>query len=258
MWAVATRCCLSVELVDEELKPSLVTSMEKAGSVRTLMMPDDALARERNDVARSIEQLEEAHKLLESAPSLGVSLQELSRIASTAAAASADEGEGSRLGENAAAPAAAASAQAQAAAAGAPVAFGAKSNGPPLTLTPLGGAGAGFSFAASPTTDASLRPQGGFSAVSPPAQPALAFGAGAPAANPFAAKQAVPSFGGGLFGGGAPAAAAAPAPVFTFKHDANAPPPAILGAAPPADPAKPVPKPSGFSFADGLAPPPKP
>lgn len=42
---MACRCNLSAELIDQKLKPALVTATESAGSLCTLMAPDDALAR---------------------------------------------------------------------------------------------------------------------------------------------------------------------------------------------------------------------
>ena len=83
---MAARCNLSTELIDEKLKPALVTSTESVGNVCTLMAPDDALARERNDVATRLSALDEAHRLLMTAPSLGISLGELAHMAGAASA----------------------------------------------------------------------------------------------------------------------------------------------------------------------------
>ena len=72
---MACRCNLSTELIDKKLKPALLTATEDAGSLCTLMAPDDALARERNDVATRLDSLNEAHRLLD------ISMPDLARRA---------------------------------------------------------------------------------------------------------------------------------------------------------------------------------
>jgi len=88
---MAARCNLSTELLNARLKPALLISTESAGKMRTLMAPDERLERERIDVAKRIQALEEAHQLLAAAPaSLGLSLEELAQRSKTASSPTAE------------------------------------------------------------------------------------------------------------------------------------------------------------------------
>ena len=235
---LSCRCNLVTELLDQKLKPALITATESAGSLCSLMAPDDALARERNDVAKRLDALDEAHRLLETAPSLGISLDELARRARLT---SGKDKKRRKLSleppaAGAKAPAAAApvvaevSAPAPAALAAATVpvtpttALGAKSasgqpNGLAPTPVPFGGAAAVGaapappSFEAAPASSVPAFSFGGAAVAAPALAPAPAFAFGSSAAasappapatkppSPFGAPAAPP---GSLFGAPAP------------------------------------------------------
>ena len=65
---MAARSKLSTELLERRLKPALITAIESSYSVKALMAPDDALARERETLMRRISALTKADELLKKVP----------------------------------------------------------------------------------------------------------------------------------------------------------------------------------------------